>query len=153
MNKWLTEWKDSNKLGLTKQTFNALIWTNDAIVELYSDFLKSGYQFILTWRLQTDPLERRFSLYRRMSGGRFLLSLKELLQSVSIAKMKTLLIQRLNLANFVIASTETDVQIQQFIQDLDIENFDHLQLSEGAPQVAGYIIHSLIKDTSCADCH
>ena len=153
MNEWLTEWKDSNKLGLTKQTFNALIWINDAIVELYSDFLESGYQFILTWRLQTDPLERRFSLYRRMSGGRFLLSLKELLQSVSIAKMKTLLIQRLNLANFVIASTETDVQLQQFIQDLDIENFDHLQLSEGAPQVAGYIIHSLIKDTSCADCH
>ena len=56
----------------------------------------------------------------------------------------------------MITTTETDVQIQQFIQDLDIENFDHLQLSEGAQQVAvyisGYITHSLIKDISCADC-
>ena len=156
MNAWLTEWRDSNQLGLTRQTFNALIWTNDAIVELCSDLLESGYQFILTGRLQTDPLERRFSLYRRMSGGRFLVSLKEVLQSESIAKMKTLLKQHLNLADFVITSTETDVQIQQFIQDLDIENFDHLKLSEGAQQVAvyiaGYITHSLIKDISCADC-
>ena len=148
MNAWLTEWRDSNRLGLTRQTFNALIWANDAIVKLCSDLFESGYQFILTGRLQTDPLERRFSLYRRMSGGRFLFSLKE--------RMKTLLKQHLKLADFVITSTETDVQIQQFIQYLAIENFDHLQLSEGTQQVAvyiaGYITHSVIKDTSCADC-
>ena len=40
MNAWLTEWRDSNQLGLTRQTFNTLVWTNDAIVELCSDFLE-----------------------------------------------------------------------------------------------------------------
>ena len=55
MNAWQTEWRDLNQLGLTRQTFNTLIWTNDAIVDLCSDLLESGYQFILTGRLQTDP--------------------------------------------------------------------------------------------------
>ena len=88
MNEWLTEWRDSKQLGLTKQTFKALICTNNVIADLCSDLLESGYQFVLTGKLQTDPLERRFSLYRRMSGGRFLVSLKEVLQSESIVKMK-----------------------------------------------------------------
>ena len=30
MNQWLTSWKDSERLGLSKQTFNALITTNNA---------------------------------------------------------------------------------------------------------------------------
>ena len=61
-----------------------------------------------------------------MSAGRFLVSSKEVLQSEFIAKIKTLQKQHLNSADFVIASTETDVQVQQFIQDLDVENFENL---------------------------
>ena len=155
MNEWLTDWRDSKQLGLTRQIFNALICTNNAIADLCSDLLESGYQFILTGRLQTDPLERRFSLYRRMSIDLFLVSLKEVLQSESIVKMKTLLKRNLDLEDFSISSTETEAQIQQFISDLDVENFDHLQLSEGAQQVAVYIAcyitQTLIKDTSCDD--
>ena len=33
--------------------------------------------FVLTQRLQSDPIERRFSQYWQMSGGRFLVSLLE----------------------------------------------------------------------------
>ena len=69
--------------------------------------------------------------------------------------MKALLKQHLNLADFYYIHGNR-CAVQQFIQDLDIENFDHLELSEGAEKVAvyiaGYITDSLIKDISCADC-
>ena len=58
INEWLTNWRDSKQLGLTWQTFNALICTNNAIADLCSDLLESGYQFNLTGRLQTDPLAK-----------------------------------------------------------------------------------------------
>ena len=44
---------------------------------LIDELLNDGYDYILTARLQSDPIERRFSQYRQMSGGRFLVSLRE----------------------------------------------------------------------------
>ena len=37
--------------------------------------------YILRARLQSDPIERRFSQYRQVSGGRFLVSLREVLNT------------------------------------------------------------------------
>ena len=88
---WLSAWRDSEKHGLSKQ-----INTNRAIADLSSDLLNEGYKFVLTGRLQTDPLERRFSQYRQMSGGRFLVSLKEVYRSESIIKVKTFLTNNMN---------------------------------------------------------
>ena len=69
MNEWLEIWSCSAKLGLSNQTFNALIVTNNAISDLTCDLIEEGLKFVLTGRLQTDPLERRFSQYRGMSAG------------------------------------------------------------------------------------
>ena len=33
--------------------------------------------YIITARLQSDPIKRRFSQYRQMTGGRFIVSLTE----------------------------------------------------------------------------
>ena len=68
---WLSDWRESKKFGLSKQTFDALMSTNRAIVDLCSDLLHEGYTYIVMGRLQTDPLERRFSQYRQMSGCRY----------------------------------------------------------------------------------
>ena len=43
------------------------------------EFLDEGYEFIFIGRFQSDPLENRSSQYRQMSGGRFLVSLREVL--------------------------------------------------------------------------
>ena len=59
---------------------------NRAIADLTTDLYNEGYKYVLTGRLQTDPLERRFSQYRQMSGGRFLVSLKEINRSESIVE-------------------------------------------------------------------
>ena len=90
MNTWLTKWETSTRFGLSKQTFSALRQTNNVISDLSSDLLSEGYKFVLTGRMQTDCLERRSSHYRQMSGGRFLVSLNEVINSESIIKMKSL---------------------------------------------------------------
>ena len=58
MGDWLIKWRDSSNLGLSKQTFDAFICTNQAIADLTTDLFDDGYQYVLTERLQTDPLER-----------------------------------------------------------------------------------------------
>ena len=98
MNSWLTKWETSTKFGLSRQTLPAFRQTNDVIADLSSDLFSEGYKFVLTGRMQTDCLERRFSHYRLMSGGRFLVSLSEVISSESIIKMKTLLQHKLEIS-------------------------------------------------------
>ena len=75
---WLEEWNNgTSNVCLSKQTAKALICTLRSHVMLIGDLFADGYDFILTSRLQSDPIERRFSQYRSMSGGRFLVSLRE----------------------------------------------------------------------------
>ena len=51
---------------------------------------------MLTSRFQTDPLEKHFSKYRQMSGGRFLVSSREVLSSEKILCMKSLIKEDIN---------------------------------------------------------
>ena len=68
-------------LCLSKQTFQALIKTLRAQAQLMTELLQEGYLYVIPAKLQTDFLEKRFSQYRQMSGGNFLVSLREVLQS------------------------------------------------------------------------
>ena len=60
-------------------------------VMLMEDLFVEGSEFILTSRLQSDPIERRFSQYRSMSGWRFLVSLREVCTSEKILRCPSLL--------------------------------------------------------------
>ena len=62
---------------LTENTSSALKRTLRYTASLIEDLLSEGYEYVLTSRFQSDPLERRFSQYRQMSGGRFLVGLRE----------------------------------------------------------------------------
>ena len=93
--KWIEEWHGEKNaccqtFTLSTQTASALIRTLRSHASLYEDLLNEGYDYVLTARLQSDPLERRFGQYRHMSGGRFLVSLKDTC-SEKILKLKRLL--------------------------------------------------------------
>ena len=60
-------------ITLSAQTSSALSATCRALASLIEDLLKDGYNYVLTAPFLTDYLERRFSRYRQMSGGLFLL--------------------------------------------------------------------------------
>ena len=55
---------------------------------LIEDLLQDGFAYVLTSRLQTEPLERRLSKYRQVSGGRFLVGLREVNLSEKILAIK-----------------------------------------------------------------
>ena len=158
MNTWLTKWETFTRFGLSKQTFSALMQTNNVISDLSSDLLSEGYKFVLKGRMQTDSLERRSSHYRQMSGGRFLVSLNEVINSESIIKMKSLLQHELEISALTTQSNQEYDEgiLQEHILKLQSINYEHLVLSEKSLQVvayiSGYISHRLLKDGSCSDC-
>ena len=59
--------------------------------------LNNGYEYVILRKLQSDPLEKRFSQYRQMSGGRFLVSLREVLNSERILQCLSLLKENVNI--------------------------------------------------------
>ena len=65
---WIQKWSISPYFTLSPQTSSALINTLRSQAMLIDELLNDGYDFILTARLQSDPIERRFSQCRQMSG-------------------------------------------------------------------------------------
>ena len=75
---WLEKWHDEGPgFSLTSKTSCPLVLTLRAQSGLIKELLSEAYDFVMTSRLQSDPIARRFTQYRQMSGGRFLVSLRE----------------------------------------------------------------------------
>lgn len=162
---WVTEWQNTKirnceKFQLSKQTSDALSLTLRCHANLIEDLLMSPeFSFVLTSRFQSDPIERRFSQYRQMSGGRFLVSWKNVNQSETILKMKTLLKADCNLQESLSTICQEEkkqalVQIDEKISHVDEEvyqlNSSSLEVSN---MIAGYVSRKASPLTSecCAD--
>ena len=91
--------RGSNHLNnsLSLSTAKALIRTLRCQASLTEDLFDDRYDFILTARFQSDPLERRFDQYRQMSGGRFLVDLKDTICSEKFPKIKSLLKENIDI--------------------------------------------------------
>ena len=94
---WLESWSDISDFCLSKQTSNVLVRTLRAQSYLIKELLDENYCFVLGRRFQSDPLEKRFSQYRQMCGGRFLVSLREVLTSEEILTCRSLLKEDVNI--------------------------------------------------------
>ena len=84
----IEQWFQSPTFTLTPQTVSALTTTRRAHAMLIEDLLNDVYQYVITARLQSHPVER-FSQHRRINGGRFLVNLRnseKILQCCSLIK-------------------------------------------------------------------
>ena len=88
---WVEDWSTASHFCLTKQTASAFVLTLRSQAMLIQELFAEGYEFVLTRRLQSDVVEKRFSQYRQMSGGRFLVGLREVKNSERILKFRSLL--------------------------------------------------------------
>ena len=160
---WIEEWHAAKipgcqKFTLSTQTSSALTRTLRGQASLLEDLLSEGYKFVLTARLQSDPLERRFGQYRQMSGGRFLVSLKDTTCSEKILKIKSLLKAGVDLDESVRTDTNQASLEKELLQKIDELRIrvDTLQLSsdsrEVAVCVAGYIAKKLKEKKGFACC-
>ena len=88
---WVETWCRSSDFCLTRQTSKAFVSTLRSQAMLIQELFDDGFKYVFTRRFQSDPLENRFSQYRQMSGGRFLVSLREVYSSERILKCRSLL--------------------------------------------------------------
>ena len=85
----------------------ALIWILCSQADLLDELLMDDHKYILTARLQSDPIERRFSQYRQLSGRQFLVSLREVETSEKILLCQTLLKENIDFWEEELAVTNT----------------------------------------------
>lgn len=161
---WVSEWtlvqsSNSEKFTLSKQTSSALIVTLKCTASLIEDLLQEQYSYILTARFHTDPLELRFSKYRQMSGGRFLVGLREVNTAERILLMKSLLKESVSITDENIhVDSDAENELRKFQEEINKINheIDDCYLDENSIEVAtlisGYIAKKLFDQFSCMKC-
>ena len=87
---------------------------------LAEDLLSEGYDFGLTSRFQSNPLERRYGQHRQMSGGRLLIELEDTTSIEKIIKVKSLLKKGIDIDENVKTTNESDAEkLDYLIHDAD----------------------------------
>ena len=169
---WLTEWENFNSNGvLTPETFHALILTFKSLLSfmtyLFKEPEKLGLDFtpgyLLTAKLQTDILEKRFGTYRQLNGAAYLMTFKEIISAEKKIRIRT----RIKLGN--IKFNISDIDNDQFnipkgdlILDLDyiLDDLENIEsMLEYNPKelgailyISGAIAYRLKTKISCSEC-
>ena len=109
-------------------------------------------------RLQSDPIERRFSQYRQMSGGRFLVSLRDVYNSERILACRSLIKEGISfwaedLKKHVVPAVSEELSLllnadSNAILEYSLDN----DSEEVAKTIGGYIAKKLLKRSICNDC-
>ena len=143
MASWIEDWFSSTStFCLSKQTADALVRTLRSQSLLITALLEEGYEFVLTARFQTDPLERRFSRYRQMNGGHFLVSLREVLSSDKTLLWNSLLKEDITCWDKAQTSQSLNEEVfenlKRALEPLSTE-ISEASLSDDSEEVAVYI--------------
>ena len=172
--KWLDCWKSipTSRGKLTPQTFTSFRHTCIALPLLVQRLtLECGFEYLLTTRIQNDPLEHNFGLYRQMSGSNYKISYCQILESE----------RRLQLSNLLkflyIKQQSENISLKEYLKNFaeDDNEQTHIEFDfeyvtnelnniadpvfntsqiECLNYVAGYAIFSYLnKSTDCRDCH
>ena len=151
-----TDFKDV--ICVTSKTSYALVLTLRAQSGLIKELLSEGYDFVMTSRLQSDPIERRFSQYRQMSGGRFLVSLREVNNSERIIRCRSLVKADINFWKEDLGSDKPSLDFSALLALLSEHEIEIAESTldssseEVSTTIAGYIAKKLAKRSNCDSC-
>ena len=132
---WIESWAQISDFCLTKQTSKAFVITLRGQDMLMQELLDEEYEFIFTRTFQSDLLENRFSQYRQMSGGRFLVSFREVLSTERILTCRSLLKQNINFWEENLKPVQKNHKILNFLAQHESE-INKLFLSHDSKEVA-----------------
>ena len=82
--------------------------------------LSEGQQYVLTARFQSDPIERRFGQYRQKSGGRFLISAKDIAISEKILKVKTFVKEGFQFDTGILLTEGDRVEVAKLLDEVEV---------------------------------
>ena len=155
---WIEEWQKCPSFTLTANTSSALIQTLRAQAMLIEDLLREGYKWVLTARFQSDPIERRFSQYRQMSGGRFLVSLREVLHSERILACRSLILEDIDFWKEDLRPEKSNANGERLLSEISqlVTEIQELSLDSDSLEVAtffaGYVSIKLDDRSDCKEC-
>ena len=76
----IDNWKSSKRPGLASPTFLAWSQTLRAVADISVHLLDHhDFKYILTSKLQSDPIEGRFGLYRQLNGASYFVSVRQIM--------------------------------------------------------------------------
>ena len=135
------------KFTLTSQTSSALVRTLLCLASLIEDLIEEEYDFLSTSRFQSEPLERQFGQYRKMSGGKFLVKLRDVTSSEKT--IKSLFKEDLDMDNVKVDNTNDDETTSRLLSHTGIVSYssEHLSLSGDSRDVAAHIAGYIGKKT------
>ena len=135
------------KFTLTSQTSSALVRTLLCLASLIEDLIEEEYDFLSTSRFQSDPQERQFGQYRKMSGGKFLVKLRDVTSSEKT--IKSLFKEDLDMDNVKVDNTNDDETTSRLLSHTGIVSYssEHLSLSGDSRDVAAHIAGYIGKKT------
>ena len=149
---WFEGWKEeaisnAEKFTLSAQTSNAMIRTLRCQAFLIEDLLSEVYEFVLTNRFQTDPLEKRYGQYRKMSGGRFLVSAKDVSNSENVLKVKSLVKACFDISEPLKVNNDYSEARLTMLTSVEssIKDDNCLQLNESSRDVANHVAGTKLK--------
>ena len=125
----------------TSSAFKQIINCHASLIE---DLLNDGYKFFMTARFQSDLSVRRFGQYRQVNGGRFLVSLKDVLCSEHI-KFKSLVKEGIDICNSDVNKTNDQKII---LNKLQCSTLNNVSLTEDSREVTFYIAGYIAKKIS-----
>lgn len=157
---WLELWSECPNYSLSKQTSKALILTLRSHAMLICELLNEDYEYVLMRRFQSDPIENRFSQYRSMSGGRFLVSLREVKSSEKILICRSLLKIGIDFWKCDVEELDDEEKrkFDEFVFELEAKEIEIMDcsLSEDSTEVshyiAGYVARKILIKSKCEDC-
>ena len=121
--------------------------------------VKWCYDFVLTAQLQSDAIEPRFSQYRQISGGRFSVSLREILNTERVLSCRSLIKNDLNFWKDDLQSESNEDESYEMIDEILRDRIEEISESvldddglEVVIAISGYIAKNLLKRSKCKDC-
>ena len=118
---WPNNWRNkyisiAQIFTLTAQTSAAVICILRCHVALVEDFLSYGQEFVLTARLQTDPIERCFGRHHQIGGGRLLIEEKNINIFEKHLKINVLIKEGVKIYSTVLSTKEDPPQVANLME-------------------------------------
>ena len=156
---WLEKWHDDcPAFTLTSKTSYALVLILRGQSGLIKELLSEEYDFVMTSRLQSDSIERRFSQYMQMNGGRFLVSLRDVTNSERIIRCRSLVKADINFFKEDLGSDKPSLDFSALLALLSEHEIEIVESNldssseEVSTTIAGYIAKKLSKRSNCNSC-
>ena len=87
---WLCEWKKSGSNGLSLGTFKTFQQTSRAFPLLVRYLLdEKGLKYVLSGKIQSDFIEKRFGRYRQLSGANYFATERQFIEAEKAIRVKS----------------------------------------------------------------